>query len=84
MTTEKQPAKARPLRTMAGELMDLHTVAQVYGGTVQSWRNRIARRQVPFRRLAGRIVIIRRELEKFLSDLPGLTPQQISDQASRQ
>jgi hypothetical protein len=44
--------------------------------TEQALRARIARRQVPFRRLGSRIIFIPRELDQFLAVLEGVSVEQ--------
>ena len=54
------------------ELLDIQATARIYGGTPAAWRARIARKQIPYRRLGGRILIVRRELDQLIADLPGV------------
>jgi hypothetical protein len=75
-------SRRKPLNKQPGELLTIGGAAQVFGGSIATWRARVARRQVPFRRIGGgrgRILFIRGELETFLQNLPGCTPQEISE-----
>jgi len=47
--------------------------AALIGSTEKALRNRLARRQVPYRKLGRRVLIPGDELEKFLATLPGTT-----------
>jgi hypothetical protein len=77
-------SRRKPLNKQPSELLSITTAAQDYGGSPAQWRGRIARKQVPFRRLGGRIVLLRGELETFLQNLPGCTPAQITERARRE
>lgn len=70
---KRKPGQGRGPRSLDGELLDLRTTAKVYGGTEAFWRCRIGRGEVPFRKLGGRIVILRKELDALISNLPGLS-----------
>ena len=52
-------------------LMDVDTAASFLGISPRALRARIARRQVPFRKFHGRVVLIRWELEEFVDQLDG-------------
>lgn len=69
----KRPGHATGPRLLNGSLLDVETGAAFLGDTSKGLRSKIARGLVPHRRLAGRIVLIRAELEQFIGALPGLT-----------
>lgn len=50
--------------------------ANLAGMTEKAIRQRIARRTLPFRKLGGRIIFFKKELEEFLLNLPGCHPQE--------
>lgn len=52
-------------------MMDVATAAHFLGTTPKAVRAKVDRRLIPFRRCAGRIVFIRKELEEFLNALYG-------------
>jgi len=52
---------------------DVSSAAVFLGMTEKAIRGRIARRQVPFKKLGGRIVFSRAELERYLEKLDGPT-----------
>lgn len=56
-----------------GILMDVDTAAAFLGVSSRALRARIARRQVPFRKFHGRVVLVRSELERFIDGLDGCT-----------
>lgn len=51
-------------------------VANLVGTTPKAIRQRIARRTLPFRKLGGRIIFFKNELEEFLRDLPGCSVEE--------
>ena len=61
----------RMTRPFSGELLDVATAAALLGTTPKGIRARIARRTIPFKRLGGRLVFIRAELESFVENLDG-------------
>jgi excisionase family DNA binding protein len=58
-------------RHLNGALLDVRHAAQFLGVTEKTLRARVARRLVPFKRLGGRVVFIKSDLETFLSALDG-------------
>lgn len=56
-------------------LLDVRRAAAILGETENALRARVARRTVPYRKLGGRIVFIRAELERFIEKLPGVTAE---------
>ena len=63
-------------RVINGDLLDIASASQLLGCTQKMLRARVARRVVPFRKLGGRIVFRRAELEQFIDGLPGVTVAQ--------
>lgn len=61
-------------RPFSGELLDVASAAALLGCTPKGIRARIARRTLPFKRLGGRIVFFRHELETFVENLDGCSP----------
>jgi len=55
---------------MTGQILDVTNASYFFGWTEHMIRSRVRRGLLPFRRLAGRIVFIRRELEQFRDSLP--------------
>lgn len=56
-----------------GLLLDVRGAAQLLACTEKSIRARISRKILPYRKLSGRIVFLRSELEEFVATLPGVT-----------
>jgi excisionase family DNA binding protein len=54
------------------EILDVPGAAKLLGLTERSIRARVARHQLPFRRLGGRIIFRRAELLDFLEKLDGV------------
>ena len=66
-------AAGRPMgqRTIDGLALDVRHAARFLGGTEKQVRAMVARRLIPHRRLGGRIIFLRPELEQWLASLPG-------------
>jgi len=60
-------------RAIDGDLIDVASASQLLGCSQKILRARVARRIVPFRKLGGRIVFRRTELEQYIDGLPGVT-----------
>jgi hypothetical protein len=52
-------------------MMDVSTAAYFLGTSPKAVRAKVERRLIPFRRCAGRIVFLRRELEAWMDALDG-------------
>lgn len=77
-----RPASAAPREPL---LIDPDKVLAFMGLRTQSQiRHLIERRQIPFRRLGGRIVFLRRELEAFLARAPGCSVEEAVRNAGRE
>lgn len=63
-------------RSINGHLLDITAGAEFMGGTPDALRAQVRRGTIPYRRMGGRIVFIRAELEKFISELPGVTVEE--------
>ena len=63
-------------RRIAGEALDVRSTAALLGGSEYQTRGLIARGLIPYRRLGGRIIVLRGELETFLAGLPGITAEE--------
>ena len=53
-------------------LLSVKEAAAFLGMTQDALRARIKRRVVPFRRLGGRVMLLRSELEQYIARLPGV------------
>jgi excisionase family DNA binding protein len=53
-------------------LLSVREAAAFLGMTQDALRARIKRRVVPFRRLGGRVIFLRSELEQYIARLPGV------------
>jgi predicted DNA-binding transcriptional regulator AlpA len=76
----------KPLhRTIDGETLDVRSTAAKIGGTEKRVRNLVERRQIPFRRLGGRVIFLRHEIDEWLHCLPGcsVTEAQANREAKR-
>ena len=66
------------------EWLDVAGTATLLGLTPKSVRARVARHQLPFRRLGSRILFSRVELIEFLAKLDGVTVGEALSNASRE
>jgi hypothetical protein len=78
----RKPGTGTGPRRLAGELLDVRTAAELLGATELTIRGQISRGLVPYRRLGGRIIVLRGELEKFLASLPGVTAAEAAENAA--
>jgi hypothetical protein len=69
----KQNGQGVGPRWIDGAALDVRGASVFYGGTEKRTRGYVARRQIPFRRLGGRIIFLRAELEQWLTTLDGCT-----------
>lgn len=67
----KQPGQGVGPRVINGLALDVRTAAVFVGITEKSLRGMISRRLVPFKKLNGRIVLMRAELSAWLQGLDG-------------
>lgn len=70
----RQPGQGRGPRTVNGLALDVRSVSALCGWSEKATRAMIERRLIPFRRLGGRIVFLRSELDAWLQALPGCAP----------
>ena len=59
------------------EFLDVEQAAVLLNRSAGSLRNMVMRRQVPFRKLAGRLVFLRSELERLIQTSPGMTFEEL-------
>jgi hypothetical protein len=76
MSATEQRIKGKKKR-IAGTILDVTGAAGLLYGEEREKLERpiramVARHQIPFRKLNGRVVFIRSELEEFINSLPGL------------
>ena len=67
----KQSGQGCGPRRIDGAALDVRGASAFYGGTEKQTRGLVDRRLIPFKRLGGRIVFLRAELETWLSGLDG-------------
>jgi hypothetical protein len=68
---KKQHGEGIGPRTINGAALDVRGASYFYGGTVKQTRGLVERRLIPFKRLGGRIIFLRAELETWLQSLAG-------------
>ena len=54
-------------------------VAELIGRSPAAIRNLVMRQAIPFRKVAGRLVFLRSELEAWVNDAPGVSLDEIQD-----
>lgn len=69
----KQPGQQRGPRRINGVMLDVRGGAVFLGETEKGIRGKVSRGLIPHRRLGGRIIFIKAELEQWLLTLPGVT-----------
>jgi hypothetical protein len=68
---KKQLGQGLGPRTINGLALDVRGASALFGGSEKQLRGLVARRLIPFRRLGGRIIFLRAELEAWLLSLDG-------------
>ena len=68
----------------SSQVLNVAGAAHLLGTSEKSIRQRIARRLLPFRKLGGRVIFLRAELESFLAGLPGCTSEEANQNVERQ
>lgn len=58
------------------QVLDVVEAANLLGTTPKAVRQRVARRTLPFRKLGGRIIFLKEQLEEFVRDLPGCSVEE--------
>jgi len=53
-------------------VLSVRQVATLLGCSEQAMDKLVYRRRLPYRKLGGRVIFLKRELEQFLEQLPGL------------
>lgn len=77
-STRKRPPRKRPGQgigphSINGLALDVRGTAAFFGGSEKQTRGLVARGLIPYRRLGGRIIFLKSELEAWLASLPGIT-----------
>ena len=65
-----------PQGRVDGMVLDVRSTAALLGMTEKALRHLIERRAVPHRRLNGKIIFVRSELEQFVMTLPGCSVEE--------
>jgi hypothetical protein len=59
------------------KFISLLVVAEMLGRSENAVRQMVWRRQLPFRKVKGRIVFVREEIEKLIENSPGVRLEEI-------
>lgn len=82
---KKRPGQGRGPRTVNGLALDVRSAAGLIGMSEKQMRGLVSRRLIPFRRLSGRIILLRQELEHWLACLDGCGLEEVrANHAMRQ
>ena len=73
---KKKPGQGIGPRRLNGAIRDVASVADWLGVTEHKIRSAVDRGMVPHRKWGGRLIFITDEIETFLRQLPGVTPQE--------
>ena len=63
-------------RPFNGQLMDVRSAAALLGCSEKAIRARVSRHLLPYRKLSGRVVFLRSELEAYIATLPGVSVEE--------
>jgi excisionase family DNA binding protein len=58
-------------------VLSVRQVAEFLGRSEQAVYKLVYRKQLPYRKLGGKVIFIRKELEQYLDQLSGLTVEEI-------
>lgn len=60
------------------DLFHVKEASQLLKVTEDATRKLISRRKIPFRRVGGRIVFLKEELEDWIKNAPGVKPHEVN------
>lgn len=80
---KKQPGQGCGHRSIDGLALDVRSASALCGFSEKQTRGLVARRLLPFRRLGGRIVFLKTELEAWLAALDGCTLDESAENRNR-
>ena len=67
----KRAGQAGTPRRFDGQLLDVASAAKYLGTSEKCIRSRVSRRLLPYKRMGGRVLFVRVELDAYLSALGG-------------
>ena len=73
---KKKPGQGKGRRTLNGAVLDVRACAELLGGTEKGVRGLVERHLIPFKRLGGRIVFLRKSVEDWLTALDGVSTEE--------
>ena len=59
------------------EILNAEELAKYLKRTPSAIRNLVMRRQIPFKKVAGRLVFLKEEIDKWVYDAPGITLEEM-------
>jgi len=59
------------------ERMSTVDVAEYLGRSPKAVRNLVNRERIPFRKVAGRLLFLRREIDRMIDEAPGIRPEDL-------
>ena len=60
-------------------LLNVEELAKYLKRTPSSIRNLVMRRQIPFRKVGGRLVFFKKEIDLWLQEAPGVTLEEVAE-----
>ena len=73
MAKLKSSKSPRRRKAINGVMLDISAASALYGPSERSLWGLVANGAVPARKLGGRVVFLRSELDQFFSTLPGIS-----------
>ncbi len=67
----KKQGQAQNRRAFNGILMDVLGLASYLGTSEHTIRSRVRRREIPFKKMGGRLLFLKHEIDRYLEQLPG-------------
>ncbi len=67
----KKNGQAQKPRRFNGILMDVRGLASYLGTSEHCVRSRVRRREIPFKKMGGRLLFLKHEIDQYLEQLPG-------------
>lgn len=78
---KKKKGQGTGPHTINGAVLDVRTLSAFCGWSQKTTRGLVDRRLIPLRRVGGRIIFIRSEIEHWLAGLEGVTLEEARDNA---
>ena len=67
----KRAGTAKQARRFDGVVLDVRSLAHYWGTSEHTIRARARRRQIPFKKMNGRLLFLKNDIDRYLEQLPG-------------